>query len=105
LEKSGAIGSAPACACSKITLRLPVFGPAGQDAAFAAAMERALGLPGLGPDDDFFMLGGHSLLAAQVIAQLNRQLGARLSLRTLFEAPTVAEPVWPPTASNVEVVV
>ena len=56
----------------------------------AAAMERALGLPGLGPDDDFFMLGGHSLLAARVIAQLNRQLGARLSLRTLFESPTVA---------------
>jgi len=49
---------------------------------------KALGLPDPELDDDFFALGGHSLLAAQVIAQLNRQLGLRLSLRVLFEAPT-----------------
>lgn len=51
-------------------------------------MGKALGLPDPDLDDDFFALGGHSLLAAQVAAQLNRQLGLRLSLRSLFEAPT-----------------
>jgi amino acid adenylation domain-containing protein len=52
------------------------------------AMGKALGLPDPELDADFFALGGHSLLAAQVVAQLNRQLGLRLTLRILFEAPT-----------------
>lgn len=56
----------------------------------AAAMETALGLSGIGIHDDFFALGGHSLLAAQLTSRLNREFGASLSLRTLFDAPTVA---------------
>lgn len=56
----------------------------------ATAMEEALALPGIGVHDDFFALGGHSLLAAQLTARLNRDFGANLSLRALFDAPTVA---------------
>ncbi len=55
----------------------------------AAAMAAALGLADLGPDDDFFEHGGHSLLATRLIAQLNREFGLGLSLRTAFDAPTV----------------
>ena len=57
----------------------------------AAAMEAVLALPDLDVRDNFFALGGHSLLAAQLTARLNREFGISLSLRTLFDAPTIAE--------------
>src|SRR5262249_5681835 len=50
----------------------------------------ALGKEYVGTDANFFMLGGHSLSATQVMARLGAALNLELSVRLLFEAPTIA---------------
>jgi len=50
-----------------------------------------LHLETVGIHDSFFDLGGDSLLATHLVAHLNRELGAELTLRTIFESPTAAE--------------
>ena len=42
-------------------------------------------------EDNFFLAGGHSLLGMQLIMCLRRTFGVDLSLRQLFEAPTVKD--------------
>lgn len=49
-----------------------------------------LKLEKVGIHDNFFELGGHSLLATQVIARFRQALELDISLRTLFEHPTIA---------------
>ncbi|WP_406816722.1 amino acid adenylation domain-containing protein [Mycobacterium sp. M23085] len=49
-----------------------------------------LGLDLVGIDDSFFDLGGDSLSAMRLIATVNKTLHTHLTVRTLFDAPTVA---------------
>jgi amino acid adenylation domain-containing protein len=52
---------------------------------------QVLSLDKVGIHDNFFELGGHSLAASRVVAQVVNTFQLDLPLRTLFDAPTVAE--------------
>ncbi|HXA84439.1 MAG TPA: beta-ketoacyl synthase N-terminal-like domain-containing protein [Candidatus Dormibacteraeota bacterium] len=52
--------------------------------------EDVLGVPEIERDHNFFVLGGHSLMAIQLIAEIRRVTGTEISIKTLFQEPTIA---------------
>jgi amino acid adenylation domain-containing protein len=57
----------------------------------AAIWAEVLAVPRVGRRDNFFELGGHSLVAVALVTRLSEITGRTVTLRTLFEAPTVAD--------------
>src|SRR5258708_4754503 len=62
---------------------------------------QVLRLPEVGIHDNFFALGGDSILSLSLIAQA-RQAGLQLTVKQLFQAPTIAQlsQLVTPTASS-----
>lgn len=56
----------------------------------AEVFAEVLGLPAVGIEDDFFAAGGHSLLATRLAARLSERLDRTVTVRDVFERPTVA---------------
>jgi amino acid adenylation domain-containing protein len=73
----------------------PVAAPApassdGVQKRIAAMVAALLEQPTVEPEENFFMIGGHSMLGVQLVARIRDMFGVKLTLRQLFNAPTVA---------------
>jgi aryl carrier-like protein len=60
------------------------------ETTLAAIWRELLGLSSVDRNQSFFALGGDSLLATRLVEMLGRRLGLTLSLRQLFQAPSLA---------------
>ncbi|MFF5970819.1 amino acid adenylation domain-containing protein [Streptomyces sp. NPDC012769] len=72
-----------------------------EEELFAGVWTEVLGVPGIGVHDDFFHLGGDSIRAVQLAGALHDR-GWQITLRDVFNAPTVAEllPLARPVAAD-----
>jgi amino acid adenylation domain-containing protein len=61
------------------------------EAAIAPVLTELLDVAEIGSTQNFFLLGGHSMLGAQLIVRLEKQFGVEITLRFLFDHPTLAE--------------
>jgi amino acid adenylation domain-containing protein len=61
------------------------------ESVVASIVGELLGQITVDPQANFFLLGGHSMLGAELITRLEDVFGVELSLRELFDGPSVAE--------------
>lgn len=55
----------------------------------AGIWQELLGINQIGTDDNFFELGGDSLIGTQLITRVKRSFGVRLSVKTVYDHPTI----------------
>jgi len=81
----------PSLTAAKQTLGYAVVAPRTPiEEMLVAIWSQVLQVAEVGIHNNFFEMGGHSLLATQIIARVREVLHAELTLRLLFESPTVA---------------
>lgn len=61
------------------------------ETVLAAIWCEVIGLDEVQRADNFFDLGGHSVLVTQMLARVRRTFGVELTLRNVFEAPSMGE--------------
>ncbi|MGH6937380.1 MAG: thioesterase domain-containing protein, partial [Methylocella sp.] len=69
----------------------PVVKPTEAETRMMALWRDVLQVPEIGPKSNFFELGGHSLMAMRLMTKVASTFGAKISVMTLFQAPTLRE--------------
>ncbi|WP_170301571.1 non-ribosomal peptide synthase/polyketide synthase [Saccharopolyspora hirsuta] len=72
----------------------PAAGRAPRDAReeiLCGLFAEVLGVADVAVEESFFALGGHSLLATRLVGRIRAVLGAELTVRQVFDTPSVAE--------------
>jgi len=73
-------------------LATPFVAPQNQtEKTLAEIWQGLLGIKSVGSSDNFFELGGTSLLGVSMFANIEKQLGKKLPLNLLMQAPTIAQ--------------
>lgn len=77
---------------SRPNLRNPFVAPRNEvELKLAGLLEQLLGIEQVGVHDNFLELGADSLLGVQFVARVRATFQVKLTLRTLFESPTIAD--------------
>jgi len=63
----------------------------GLETQIAGLVASLMNRPSVGADEDFFLVGGHSMFGVQLVARIREVFGVKLSLRQVFNGPTVRE--------------
>lgn len=104
LDRAGLEVRAPVQAPSLTPPEVSVRTPQTEiERTIASIVAELLSVERIGLDQNFFLLGGHSMLGAQLIVRLEDRFGAEISLRYLFDHPTlagIAEEVQRQTAAD-----
>lgn len=94
LDPSGKIDrrSLPDPELARLSLNTEFIAPRNEtEETLAGIVQTILNIEKVGIHDNFFELGGHSMMATQVISRIREHFDVELSLRTLFERPTVEQ--------------
>ncbi len=70
--------------------RGPDSPPTPTESRIGTLLAEVLGIPEIGPDEDFFDRGGHSLLATRAVSRIREAFGIEMPIRVIFEAPSPA---------------
>ena len=82
----------PGATHARPALSTPYCAPeGGLEEHLASLWTEALGIGGIGADDNLFELGGDSLLAIRLLARVRRAYGVDIHPAAFFKAPTVAD--------------
>ena len=85
-------GALPSPGSRRPALRVPFVAPRNPtEAKLARLWSEALNLDAVGVHDAFMELGGSSLRAMQLTSRIADEFQIHLSLRTVFDSPTIAD--------------